>query len=193
MGSELGGRGALGLGERPRCKAGRRWRKREVVAGGLGSRDALGKGRREMQQELCLGRGPAHLQCGLGVGTAPQQSWLSPAPLSKEEVSELGKSSCTWNTSCKAFGGRVGLLEREGDGAKMGFVSLDKEAVKLCRGSGRWGTAPRVQGLAERVAAAFGSGLCCEADPLPRGMEEMAGTGKWPEFGWGVLETGGWV
>lgn len=36
------------------------------------------------------------------------------------------------------------------------------------------------------VAAGFGSGLCCEADLLPCGVEEMAGMGKWPEFGWGV-------
>lgn len=96
-----------------------------------GSRDVLGKGRREMQQELCLGRVPAHPWRGVGVGAAPQQSGLSPALLG-EEVWELGESSHAWNGSCKAFGGRAGLLEREGDGTKMGFVSPDKEVAKLC-------------------------------------------------------------
>lgn len=136
MGSELGGTcGALELGESSPAEISA-WGWQEVGKGGCGwqagSRDALGKGRGEMQRELCLGRVPAHPQRGVGVGAAPRQSWLSPAPLLREEVWELGESSRAWKGSCKAFGGRVGLLEREDDGAKTGFVSPDKEAAKLC-------------------------------------------------------------
>jgi len=64
----------------------------------------------------------------------------------------------------------------------MGFVSPAEEAADVELLPERGGQ----PGGRQR-----GSAQGCEAELLSCGTEEMAGTGKWPEFGWGASGTRG--